>query len=261
MKNRTIFLLTAMLTFQVTAKAQPQKVLFVLSAEDTLPLNKGKKERQTGVFLNEFYFAYKAIISEGYAVDFATPEGKKPIIDQESLREGYWKEAPALKAEAVDFWETSASFSSPMSLSEAVDRTSEYIGLVIPGGQGLMVDLYYDAMLPILLEAFAVEKKAIGLICHAPALITTLPKENNPFAGYTVSSVSPFEEFYIEKFIMKGRPENRRIARQLQKTGLKYKSGWPGKGYAIRDRNLVSSQNPYSGAAFNEKFLPLLSEF
>jgi hypothetical protein len=43
-----------------------KKVLFVMSAEDTLLLNKGKKERQTGVFLNEFYLAYKAIKTEGY---------------------------------------------------------------------------------------------------------------------------------------------------------------------------------------------------
>lgn len=261
MKNRSVLLLTAMLALHIAAKAQTQKVLFVLSAEDTLPLNKGKKDRQTGVFLNEFYFAYEAIVSGGYAVDFATPKGIKPTIDQESLGEDYWKENPALKQEAVDFWENSIAFSNPMTLGEALNRADEYIGLVIPGGQGLMVDLYHDANVATLLKTFAAKKKAIGLICHAPALIATLPKGENPFAGYTVNSVTPFEEFYIEKFIMKGKPENRKIARQLKRSGLKYESGWPGKSYAVRDRNLVTSQNPYSGTAFNEKFLNLLSEF
>jgi putative intracellular protease/amidase len=30
---------------------------------------------------------------------------------------------------------------------------------------------------------------------------------------------------------------------------------------ATRDRNLVTSQNPFSGEAFNELFLDLLSEY
>ena len=50
------------------------------------------------------------------------------------------------------------------------------------------------------------------------------------------------------------------ITNQLKKLGLKYKSGFPGSNYAVRDRNLVTSQNPYSESAFNELFLQLLSE-
>lgn len=71
-----------------------------------------------------------------------------------------------------------------------------------------MVDLYYKSDISVLLKAFGNDQKAIGLICHAPALILTIPKEENPFIGYTMNSVTHFEEFYIEKFIMKG---NQRI--------------------------------------------------
>lgn len=245
----------------VSTYAQSQKILFVLSSEDTLLLNKGKKERQTGVFLNEFFLAYKAIVSEGYVVDFATPNGVKATIDQESINDDYWKESPSLKQEATDFWSNNEQFSNPMTLEEAIQRSNEYVGIVIPGGQGLMVDLYYDPNVPKLLTSFAEKEKAIGLICHAPALIATIPEEKNPFVGYTVNSVTPLEEFYIETFIMKGKPKNRKIARQLKKLGLKYVKGGPGKGYAVRDRNLVTSQNPYSSTDFNQKFLALLSEY
>jgi hypothetical protein len=64
-----------------------------------------------------------------------------------------------------------------------------------------------------------VKQKAIGLICHAPALLVSIPKEENPFIGYQVNSVSGFEEFYIEKFVMKGKPQHRKIAKQLRKSG------------------------------------------
>jgi putative intracellular protease/amidase len=260
MKNIKIFILFMPLFISISGFAQNGKVLFVLSEADTLLLKKGKKKRQTGVFLNEFYLAYKAIVDKGYAVDFATPTGKKATIDQESIDDDYWTGKLEMKTEAIDFWENNEAFSSPMPLAEAIEKQEEYIGLVIPGGQGLMVDLIYDDHTPVLLKTFAADKKAIGLICHAPALITTIPKNENPFVGYTVNSVTPFEEFYIENFIMKGKPKNRKIAKQLKRLGLKYDKGGPGKGFATRDRNLVSSQNPYSGDKFNELFLNLLEE-
>ena len=261
MKNtRTVCIALLALFMSVPSFAQKGKVLFILSEADTLLLKKGKKKRQTGVFLNEFYLAHKAIADAGFAIDYATPTGKKATIDQESLDDDYWEGKLELKPEAIDFWENNQSFSNPMTLTKSIEKQSEYIGLVIPGGQGLMVDLIYDENTPLLLKAFATDKKAIGLICHAPALITTIPKNDNPFVGYTVNSVTPFEEFYIEKFIMKGKPKNRKIAKQLKKLGLKYDRGGPGKGFATRDRNLVSSQNPYSGEEFNELFLKFLKE-
>jgi putative intracellular protease/amidase len=239
---------------------QNKKVLFVMSEADTLLLKKGKKKRQTGVFLNEFYEAYQALTEKGYDIDFATPTGKKPTIDQESLNDDYWKDKTEMKQKAIDFWETDARFSKPMTLETATQSLENHIGLVIPGGQGLMVDLIYDKNIPILLKHFANKQKAIGLICHAPSLITTIAKDENPFIGYKVNSVTGFEEFYIESFVMKGKPKNRKIARQLKKLGLEWKRGGQGKSFAIRDRNLVTSQNPYSGQKFNELYLSLLAE-
>jgi putative intracellular protease/amidase len=232
-----------------------------MSSEDTLLLDKGKKERQTGVFLNEFYLAYKAIISEGYKVDFATPKGIKAIIDEESLDDKYWEDNKEVRKEALEFWNNDKDFAKPMTLEEALNKQDEYIGMVIPGGQGLMIDLIDDKNIPILLKQFASDKKAIGLICHAPALITTLAKDDNPFIGFKVNSVSPIEEIYIEKLIMKGKPEKRKIAKKLKKLGLIYENGGPGKDFAVRDRNLVTSQNPFSGSSFNKLFLELLSEY
>ncbi|MBU0558209.1 MAG: hypothetical protein KJ799_04405 [Bacteroidetes bacterium] len=61
-----------------------------------------------------------------------------------------------------------------------------------------MIDLKYDKNIPILLKYFAKGNKPTGLICHAPSLILTIPKEENLYIGFKVNSVSPFEEFVIE---------------------------------------------------------------
>jgi putative intracellular protease/amidase len=243
-----------------TVSAQNSKVLFVMSAADTLPLNNGKKLRQTGVFLNEFYLAYKSVTEAGYTVEFATPGGIVATVDEESVNDKYWKNNLDVKNEALIFVKTDSRFNSPITLEKALEKKSDYSGLIIPGGQGLMVDLKDDINIPILLKYFAKENKPTGLICHAPSLLLTIPKEENPYLGFKVNSVSPFEEFVIERFIMKGKPENRKIAKQLKKMGLKYRRKLPKSNFAVKDRNLVTSQNPFSGAAFNRLYLEALKE-
>jgi putative intracellular protease/amidase len=159
--KKTIIIAVLIITAVLSSNAQTKKVLFVMSAEDTLLLNKGKKERQTGVFLNEFYLAYKAIKTEGYAIDFATPNGVKATIDIESLDEDYWEEKPEIKSEALEFWNNNVKFSTPMSLEKAIENADDYIGIVIPGGQGLMVDLIYDTNIPVLLKFLLKIKKLL----------------------------------------------------------------------------------------------------
>lgn len=259
MKIRTLIIILVLLA--KTVSAQNNKILFVMSAADTLQLNNGEKLRQTGVFLNEFYLAYKSVTEAGYTVDFATPNGIVATIDEESINDKYWKNNLEVKNEALIFTKTDSIFNSPKTLEKAIESKSDYIGLIIPGGQGLMVDLKDDINIPILLKYFAKENKPTGLICHAPSLILTIAKEENPYIGFKVNSVSPFEEFVIERFIMKGKPKNRKIAKRLKKLGLKYRRKLPKANYAVKDRNLVTSQNPFSGTAFNKLYLEALTEY
>lgn len=242
-------------------QAQNNKVLFVMSAADTLELNKGQKLRQTGVFLNEFYLAYKFVTAAGYSVDIATPGGIAPTIDEESVDDKYWKDNLTIKNEALEFIKTDSLFNHPKTLEMVAGNKSGYIGLIIPGGQGLMIDLKDDINIPILLKYFAEEQKPTGLICHAPSLILTIPKDENPYIGFKVNAVSPLEEFVIERFIMKGKPKTRKIAKKLKKLGLNYRKGLPKANFAVRDRNLITSQNPYSGEAFNKLYLKSLAEY
>ncbi len=259
MKN--LILLSMTLLFTSLCFSQEKTILFVMSAEDTLALNNGTKLRQTGVFLNEFYRAYKSVSEAGYKVKFATPSGIKATIDKESENDKYWKNELETKKEALQFIERNDEFRKPMTLEHAIANREQYDGLIIPGGQGLMVDLIYDKNVPTLLKYFANNQKPTGLICHAPILISTIPKAENPYIGFKVNSVSPLEEFVIENFIMKGEPEKRKIAKTLKRLGLKYKSGFPKSNFSIKDRYLVTSQNPYSSDAFNELFMKALLEY
>jgi putative intracellular protease/amidase len=253
--------LAALFLLSQLVLCQEKKVLFIMSAARELPLKNGKSYAQTGVFLIEFFLAYKAIREAGYGVDFATPGAIGPGIDKESYNDKYWKGKTDLKAEAVRFVKEDRSFTQPLSLEEVTGKLGDYAGLVVPGGQGLMVDLMHHPSMAQVIKSFSNEGKAVGLICHAPALILSIPQKENPFIGYRVNSVTGFEEFYIEKFVMKGKPQNRKIGRQLKRLGLDHTKGGPGKNYAVRDRELITSQNPFSNESFSKLYLEALTEY
>lgn len=258
---KKIIIICSILWSVVGAYAQEKKVLFVMSAAKELPLKNGKVYTNTGVFLSEFYLAYQDIVSLGYTVDFATLNGVVSSIDQESYEKKYWKGKENLMGEGTDFVKNDPKFNHPLTLEKALAGSNAYAGLVVPGGQGLMVDLIGDATMKEILKTFARDKKCVGLICHAPALLTAIPKGENPYEGYQVNCVTGLEEFFIEKFVMKGQPFNRRIGKQLKKLGFQYIKGGPAKNFAVRDRQLVTSQNPFSNEAFSPLYRQALQAY
>ena len=258
--KKTIFLICLTIMSFNSVRAQSKKVIFIMSAAKELQLKNGKSYPETGVFLSEFYLAYKEIVDLGYEVDFATPNGITSSIDKESYNAKYWGKKDTLINEATEFVKQNPKFNKPLTLEQTLANIDSYQGMVIPGGQGLMVDLFYDPNISKILKDFSQKGKAIGLICHAPALILSIPKQENPFIGYKVNSVTGLEEFFIENFVMKGKPKNRKISKQLKKLGLKYKKGKPAGNFAVRDRELITSQNPYSNEAFNKLYLEALKE-
>jgi putative intracellular protease/amidase len=219
------------------------------------------KRRDTGFFLNEFYEPYRVLVDSGYEVAIATPGGRKPVVDPESIKEGYWKAHPEWLEAARATVANHPGFSRPLSLQQAHDKLGTFQAVVVPGGQGVMNDLIDDATLVDIVVEMGRTDRPVGLICHAPALLTNVADDDNPFAGRLVTSVSGLEEFYIETFIMGGKARRRGIGRALEQKGFDHRAAFPGNPGAQRDCNLVTSQNPYSGDAFNEQFLAALEDY
>lgn len=60
---------------------------------------------------------------------------------------------------------------------------------------------------------------------------------------------------------MGARARVRGIGGQLDEHGLRHQTAFPGSSNAVRDCNLVSSQNPFSGDQFNGLFLEALADW
>lgn len=241
-----------------SAPRSPGKVLFVLSAAKEQILQNGKR-RPTGNFLGELYEPYLALKRAGYEIVAATPQGRTPSLDPESLDAKYWADQPRHREAARDVF-ASPLLARPMRLDQALASHAEFQGLLVPGGQGLMVDLLDDANVHALLERFAASDRPLGMICHAPALLTRL-RGSHGLRGRQVTSVSGFEEFYIETFVMGGDARVRNIGDQLEARGYAHTTGFPGRSHAVRDCNVVTSQNPFSGGEFTRLYLDALRDF
>jgi putative intracellular protease/amidase len=243
---------------QASRSVSRGRVLFVLSAAETQELGDGTK-RKTGTFLGELYEPYSALSKDGYQVIVATISGARPAIDPESLNEKYWDDPEHLRS-ARRLVEESSRFREPLSLQEALATAESFQGIVVPGGQGVMVDLFRNPELQALLTHFGERDQPVGLICHAPALLTVLPEQQR-LARRTVTSVSSFEEFYIETFVMGAKARVRGIADRLEEAGYEHEAAFPGSEHALRDCNLVTSQNPFSTKQFNALYLAALADY
>jgi len=241
-----------------SAPQSPGKILFVLSAAKEQVLQNGKR-RPTGNFLSELYEPYLALRRAGYEIAAATPQGRAPSVDPESLDAKYWADHPQHREDARALF-ASPLLAKPMRLDDALASHPEFQGLLVPGGQGLMVDLLDDPSVHALLDRFAASDRPLGMICHAPALLVRLESPHG-LRGRQVTSVSGFEEFYIETFVMGGDARVRNIGDQLEARGYAHTTGFPGRSYAVRDCNVVTSQNPFSGDEFTRLYLDALSDF
>ena len=234
------------------------RVLFVLSAAQQQILQNGKR-RPTGNFLSELYEPYAALKKAGYEVVAATPTGRAPSVDPESLADKYWGDHLEQRESARALLK-SPPFVRPLPLRDALAAQHEFQGMLVPGGQGLMVDLLHDADVHALVARFAASDRPLGMVCHAPALLTRLASPSR-LRGRQVTSVSGFEEFYIETFVMQGEAQVRNIGDQLEAAGYAHATAFAGRSHAVRDCNLVTSQNPFSGSAFTQLYLAALDDF
>ena len=123
-------------------------MLVVISSADQIALRNGKMH-PTGYFLRELTDPLKEVLLSGYDVEFATPGGKTPVVDANSLKTAwYWfseaSEASARLAEAEEIRARDCFFNGQQAartLEYAQAHMDEYVGLLVPGGHAPMVDL------------------------------------------------------------------------------------------------------------------------
>ncbi|MEO8281834.1 MAG: type 1 glutamine amidotransferase domain-containing protein [Pseudarthrobacter sp.] len=216
-------------------------ILMVVSAADSLTMKDGS-EHPTGYWAEELVVSHQTLRAAGHTVHIATPGGAKPTVDQVSLAPesaGGKERADGFRAYLASI---DAELSAPLVLAD-VD-ISNYDAVVMPGGHGPMTDLYKDADLGRLLVAADSAGKVIAPFCHGPAglLSATFDDGSIAFAGRRLTVFTNEEE------LNGGTGENTPwlVEDALKEKGAVIENAAAWSSNVVRDRNLITGQNPQS---------------
>ena len=230
-------------------------ILMVVSAADSLTMRDGS-EHPTGYWAEELVESHRALRDAGHTVRIATPGGVKPTVDQVSLapESAGSPEKAAAFTQYISFID--AELSSPLLLAD-VDM-AEYDAVVMPGGHGPMADLAFDKDLGRILITADADGKVIAPFCHGPAGLLSAETDNGDFvfAGRKVTVFTDEEE------LNGGTGENTPwfVEEVLRNKGAEVETGPAWTSYVVRDRNLISGQNPQSSEDVAKAVISALAE-
>ena len=268
-----LFLLPFMMIGHSEA-ASKGKILVIASSQNKLELANGSM-MDVGFFLNEFAIPAEYLAERGYEIILATPSGEMPAMDKGSNDKKFFDGNEVARAKAEAF----VSALRPISLKAAIDGgLDRFAGIFIPGGHAPMTDLMQDENLGKMLRYFHEAGKPTAMICHGPvAALAALPNaaayrealvkkdakaameaaQGWIYSGYRMTVFSDAEEWPGE---VKGKGMPFHVEQALQIAGGVMVEGNLYKSNVVRDRELITGQNPASDKELAEEMEKALSK-
>ena len=232
-----------------------EKILVVMSGVDYLTLKSGKRH-PTGYFLSELTGPAQALIAAGYELIFANPNGKEPAMDKTS-DSAQWFKTDQDYQQAKTFISGAVGLKNPRRLDSFTNSDlSAFSAVFIPGGHAPMEDLAKNRRLGYILALFHRMRKPTALICHGPAaLLSSISQGKWIYSGYRMTVFSTPEEQQQENNTALGGFVRYYVAAELSKAGGLLEAGAPWTSHVVRDRELITAQNPMSEAEFTALLL------
>lgn len=208
---------------------------------------------RTGLWLGELTHFYDVVTEAGHDVTIASIDGGAVPLDPESLS------APMLKSGG-----TGERYADPdfMSLLDDTVRVADvaaedFDAIYLTGGHGVMFDFPTSQALGALIADLDAQGKVVSAVCHGPAgLLAARREDGTPvIAGRKVTGFSWPEE----KLAKRQDAVPFRLDEELKALGAKYsKALLPFKDNVVRDKNLITGQNPQSAQSVAKAVLKRL---
>jgi putative intracellular protease/amidase len=204
-----------------------------------------------GFWWAELSHPFWEFTARGYEVDVASPDGG-------ALRADSWsdpRDKSGYSAEdliSLGFVNSAAHMKLVEESKPLADvRVDDYDGALLVGGQGPMYTFFNDERVHAFVASFYEAGKVTAVLCHATAVLlkTRLADGRLLVEGKTWTGFASSEERYADDFV------GRKIqpfwiedeARKLEDTNFVVQGRF--KPHAVRDGNLITGQQQYSGTA------------
>jgi putative intracellular protease/amidase len=226
---------------------RPKRIVIVASN----PAVSGQTGWPIGFWWAELTHPFWEFTERGYVVDVASPEGGP-------LQGDAWSDPRDESGYSAEDLISLGFIDSPahMRLVEeskplVAVRVEDYDGALLVGGQGPMYTFWGDERVHAVATAFYEAGKVTAVICHATcALLDTRLSDGRLLVeGKTWTGFANSEEDYVDEFVGR-RVQPFRIedeARKLENTNFIVNGRF--KPHAVRDGNLITGQQQYSGSA------------
>lgn len=226
---------------------RPKRIVIVASN----PAVSGQTGWPIGFWWAELSHPFLEFTERGYKVDVASPEGG-------GLQADSWSDPGDESGYSAEDLVSLGFINSPphMKLVEeskplAAVRVNDYDGALFVGGQGPMYTFIDDERVHALVVSFYEAGKVTAVICHATCVLlkTRLADGRLLVEGKTWTGFANSEERYVSDFVgQKIQPfwiEDE--AEKLANTNFIVSGRF--KPHAVRDGNLITGQQQYSGRA------------
>lgn len=222
-----------------------KRVLFVLTNHVEL----GATGEFTGYHLAEASRPYNILKAQGVTIDFASPQGGKPIPDAFDLDDPDNKK----------FWEDSeVQGKLSATLTPETAEASLYDGIYFPGGHGTMWDFRHHLALQELTRDIYEQGGFVAAVCHGPAALVDvkLSQGNYLVAGKHINAFTDEEERQagledVVPFLLESA---------LRERGAIFESSAPGECHVVLDGRIITGQNPASAKSVAKKMLSLMEQ-
>jgi putative intracellular protease/amidase len=204
-----------------------------------------------GFWWAELAHPFLEFTEHGYEVDIASPDGG-------ALQADSWSDPRDKSGYSAEDLISLGFVNSPAHM-KLVDESKplaaiivdDYDGVLLVGGQGPMYTFWKDERVHALVASFYEAGKVTAVICHATCVLlkTRLADGRLLVEGKTWTGFANSEEHFADDFVgQKIQPfwiEDE--AKKLDNTNFIVSARF--KPHAVRDGNLITGQQQYSGAA------------
>lgn len=222
-----------------------------------------------GFWWSELAHPYYVLNEKGYEIEVFSPDGGKCEADAMSDPRdpsGY-SSSDLISMGFLSTPKLAAQIQNTRKAAEIDARNFDAI--LVAGGQGPMFTFEKAAALQKKFVEFYESGKIACAMCHGVALLRYTKLSNGEYLarGKTVTGFANVEEDYADNAVWSMNLLSRdkhvmpwRVEDEMKKIGANYIQSGLWRGFAVRDGNLITGQQNFSGAETAEKVLEALGE-
>jgi putative intracellular protease/amidase len=210
-----------------------------------------------GFWWSELTHPYYAFTEAGYEVEIFSPAGGKCEADAMSdPRDASGYSASDLVSMGFIATPKLAALVADTKKVSAIE-VAKFDAIVVAGGQAPMFTFEGATSLHAKFVEFYQAGKVAAALCHGVAILryARLPDGQLLAKGKTVTGFANVEEDFADEAVWKmgALPKDKhlmpwRIQDELARAGANYVQGGLWRGFAVRDGNLITGQQNFSGA-------------